>query len=76
MKIHSRLNMWQPVAWLLPSSHVFEGLRAILFEQQFLYQHLASAAILNLLYLALSSALFLWFFQRARDAGQLLQAGE
>ncbi|HBE91080.1 MAG TPA: ABC transporter [Gammaproteobacteria bacterium] len=66
----------QSVAWFLPSSHVFEGLRAIMFEQTFLADHLITAFSLNLFYLSICSALFIWFFEKARQAGQLLQAGE
>jgi ABC-2 type transport system permease protein len=65
----------QPVALLLPSSHVFEGMRAAL-EGTMRWDHLAWAFALNALWLAL----FLWVFARqfrqARVRGALLNIGE
>jgi len=66
----------QAIAWWLPSSHVFEGLRAALFEQSFLREHLVTATALNLVYLVVGASLFIHLFNRARDAGQLIQSGE
>jgi ABC-2 type transport system permease protein len=66
----------QTIAWYLPSSHVFEGLRALMFDQEFLSGHLLTALSLNVFYLAICSALFVYFFEKARESGQLLQAGE
>jgi ABC-2 type transport system permease protein len=66
----------QTIAWYLPSSHVFEGLRALMFDQEFLSGHLLTAFSLNVVYLAICSALFVYFFEKARESGQLLQAGE
>jgi len=66
----------QAVAWYLPSSHVFEGMRAILIEQQIrmdLYKH---AVLLNAAYLAVGITVFLRGFQGARRRGLLLQIGE
>lgn len=71
------LPTWlQPVAWALPSSHVFEGMRAVLIEQRVLTGHLLAAVGLNLLYIALGGALFLHAFQVARRRGALLHVGE
>jgi ABC-2 type transport system permease protein len=66
----------QAVAYALPAAHVFEGLRAVLFEQRFPLGHFAAAVGLNLFYLALAGWLFLYAFTRARKAGKLLQSGE
>lgn len=66
----------QPVAWALPSSHVFEGMRAVLIEQQMRWDHLLAAIGLNILYIALGSGLFLYAFQVARRRGSLLHTGE
>lgn len=65
-----------PVAWALPASHVFEGMRAVLMEHQVRYDHLAAAIGLNLLYIAAGSGLFLYAFQVARRHGSLLHIGE
>jgi ABC-2 type transport system permease protein len=65
-----------PVAWLLPSSHVFEGMRAVMFEQQFRPDLFWQAALLNLLYMGAGVAVFLRAFRSARRRGLLLQVGE
>jgi ABC-2 type transport system permease protein len=71
------LPAWlQPLAWALPSSHVFEGMRAVMFEHQFSYRLLLQALALNLIYLLGGSLLFLHVFQVARRRGLLLNVGE
>ncbi|MEE9545252.1 MAG: ABC transporter permease [Rhodospirillales bacterium] len=66
----------QPVAWALPSAYVFEGMRGVLFEQVFRVDFFAAAVALNVIYLALSCAFFLFMFHTARKKGLLLQQGE
>ncbi|MBN08355.1 MAG: ABC transporter [Rhodospirillaceae bacterium] len=66
----------EPVAWTLPSTYVFEGMRSVLFDQVFRWDLLAGAVCLNLLYLLLCSGVFLWMFRVARYQGKLLQQGE
>lgn len=66
----------QLVAAALPASHVFEGMRAVLFEGQFRVDLLFNAVALNIVYLAGGISAFLGFFQLARARGQLLQVGE
>ncbi len=66
----------QPVAWALPSTHVFEGMRAVLFEHTFRTDYLLSAVALDLVYLALGAAIFFIAFRDARRRGALLQMGE
>jgi len=66
----------QPVAWALPSSHVFEGMRAVLIEGRFDPGLLAGGVGLTLRYLGLSAAVFLRTFNVARERGLLLQSGE
>nr|WP_233474608.1 ABC transporter permease [Azospirillum agricola] len=66
----------QAVSWALPSSHVFEGMRALLYEGAMRWDHLAWATGLNALYMALSVGVFLYGFHRARVRGALLQTGE
>jgi len=71
------LPVWlQHVAFFLPSSHVFEGMRAVLFEQTFRVDLLLNALILNVVYLALGAGAFLAYFHIARVRGQLLHVGE
>ncbi len=66
----------QWVAWALPSSYVFEGMRAVLLEGNFRPDLLIKAAALNVVYLAFGIAAFLAFFKVARVRGQLLHVGE
>lgn len=71
------LPVWlQPVAWALPSSHVFEGMRAVLIDGQFRLDLLVNAIALNSVYLAAGFGAFLVFFRIARVRGQLLHVGE
>jgi len=66
----------QSVAWALPSTHVFEGMRAAMIEGTFRGDLLVNAALLNLIYLGLGVAVYLFAFDRARRRGLLLQMGE
>ena len=71
------LPVWlQYVAAALPSSHVFEGMRAVLFDHSFRVDLLLHAALLNVVYLTAGFASFLAFFKIARVRGQLLHVGE
>lgn len=71
------LPMWlQYVAHILPSSHVFEGMRAVLFDNRFRADLLLNALLLNVVYLAGGIAAFLAYFRVARVRGQLLHVGE
>lgn len=71
------LPQWlQPVALALPSSHVFEGMRAWVLTGQFRADLLLTATGLNALYLAVGIGLFLRAFKGARERGSLLQIGE
>ena len=73
----SILPAWlQPVAWALPSTYVFEGMRAVLFHHVFRVGYLATAAALDILWLALGAAVFFLAFRDARQRGALLQMGE
>ena len=73
----SVLPAWlQPVAWTLPCSYVFEGMRAAMFQGIFRADLLAAAAALNLVYIGLGAAVFLYTFHVARVRGLLLQIGE
>lgn len=66
----------QVVAWLLPSSYVFEGMRSVLFGHGFRLDLMAGAVALNMVCMALAGAAFLWSFHVARIRGALLQTGE
>jgi ABC-2 type transport system permease protein len=66
----------QYLAWALPSSHVFEGMRAVLVDRQFRLDLLLNAIGLNVVYLGAGFSAFLMFFRIARVRGQLLHVGE
>ena len=66
----------QPLSWALPSTYVFEGMRAVMFEDVFRVDYLVRAAALNLIYMAVGTAVFLRTFQIARRDGLLLSMGE
>jgi ABC-2 type transport system permease protein len=66
----------QSVAWWLPTSHVFEGMRGVLMADTFLWHEFWSAAALNVLYIVVGLTLFLASFNGARKRGTLLQIGE
>ena len=71
------LPAWlHPLAWALPSSHVFEGMRAVMREHVFPMDHLRYAIGLNFVYMALGLLLYLFAFHVARKRGLLLQMGE
>jgi ABC-2 type transport system permease protein len=66
----------QALAWALPSSHVFEGMRAVMFEQVFRVDHMIQAILLNSLLLMAGAGVFLKAFNSARRRGLLLRIGE
>ncbi len=66
----------QPLAQILPASHVFEGMRAVMLEQRFPSDLFWQAVGLNVVYLCIGAGLFLYAFQVARRRGLLLHIGE
>jgi ABC-2 type transport system permease protein len=73
----STLPVWlQPVAWALPSTYVFEGMRAVLFSGAFRLDYFLSAVLLDLVLVVLGALVFALSFRDARQRGALLQMGE
>ena len=73
----SILPEWlQPIAWALPSAHVFEGMRAVLADDVFRAELLVNAIMLNVVYIAAGFIIFLYVFRLARIKGFLVQMGE
>lgn len=66
----------QWIAGILPSTHVFEGMRAVLVDETFRTDLLLNAVALNAAYLTVSVVVFLRFFRSARERGLILQIGE
>jgi ABC-2 type transport system permease protein len=73
----SVLPEWlHPLAWSLPSTYVFEGMRAVMFEHVFRWDLLMGAVALNIIYLIAGAVSFLIFYRIARVRGLLLQQGD
>jgi len=71
------LPWWlQPVAWMTPASYVFEGMRAVMYENVFRWDLLLGALIVDAVYIGIGIALFFVAFRWARRHGKLLQQGE
>ena len=71
------LPVWlQPVAWALPSTYVFEGMRAVLFSGAFRLDYFVTAVLLDLALVVLGALVFALCFRDARRRGALLQMGE
>lgn len=66
----------QPFAEMIPTTHVFEGMRALLFDGQFRGDLLFNAFALNAVYLAVGIYIFLRTFKIARRDGLFLTAAE
>jgi ABC-2 type transport system permease protein len=71
------LPLWlQWVAWSLPPTYVFEGLRALLVGHVFRADLMVEALAINAFLLAAGTIAFLALLDSARRAGSLLQMGE
>lgn len=64
------------IAYAIPASYIFEGMRAVLIEKTFRVDYLVTAALLNIVYFAGGVAAFLYCFKAARRRGLILQIGE
>jgi ABC-2 type transport system permease protein len=73
----SVLPEWlQWIAWALPPTYVFEGMRALILEGVFRPDLMVEALALNALYFSAAVAVFLALLKSARRIGSLLQTGE
>jgi ABC-2 type transport system permease protein len=66
----------QVVAWALPPTYVFEGMRALIMEQVFRADLMIEAFALNVVYFAAAVIAFLELLKSSRRVGSLLQTGE
>jgi ABC-2 type transport system permease protein len=66
----------QPVAWALPSTYVFEGMRSVLVDKHFRADLMLGATALNVVYIAIGVFVYLAVFRMARRHGLLMQQGE
>ena len=63
----------RPFAWALPTTHAFEGMRAVLAGQGIPWHHVAWAAATNVVLLAGAAGVFTWVMRIARQLGLLLR---
>lgn len=66
----------QVVAWMLPPTYVFEGMRALVMQHVFRADLMIEAFALNALYFAAAVVAFLQLLKSSRRIGSLLQTGE
>ena len=66
----------QVIAWTLPPTYVFEGMRALIMEHVFRADLMIEAFALNAIFFAVCSFIFLELLKSARRVGSLLQTGE
>jgi ABC-2 type transport system permease protein len=66
----------QPVAWLLPPTYVFEGMRTLVIDKVFRPDLMIDALALNAILFAAGVFGFLQLLQSARRRGSLMQSGE
>ncbi|MEM7387221.1 MAG: ABC transporter permease, partial [Verrucomicrobiota bacterium] len=68
----SVLPAWvQPIAYALPPTHIFEGMREVLIDGNMPVDHLIWASLLNLVYLAIAGGFFGWILSYVRRRGLL-----
>jgi ABC-2 type transport system permease protein len=66
----------QPLAWALPPTYVFEGLRALLIDHVFRADLMLEALAINAVLFGLALWAFFAFLASSRRAGTLLAGGE
>ncbi len=66
----------QPLAWALPPTYVFEGMRAILFDRTFRADLMVEAFAINAVLIGGASVAFVRLVDSARDIGSLMAIGE
>jgi ABC-2 type transport system permease protein len=66
----------QVVAWSLPPTYVFEGMRSLLMEHVLRTDLMVDALVINVVLITISFAIFLMLLRSARQHGSLIQAGE
>jgi ABC-2 type transport system permease protein len=63
----------RPVAWLLPTTHSFEGMRQAIEHGEFSPFHFKMGLALNLVYFVLAALFFRRMFESARSRGLLVK---
>jgi ABC-2 type transport system permease protein len=66
----------QPLAWALPPTYVFEGMRAVLIDHVFRADLMVEALVINIGLMAVACFVFLKLVDSARRIGSLMAIGE
>jgi ABC-2 type transport system permease protein len=66
----------QPIAWALPTTYVFEGMRAIVVAHTVRIDLMVAAVAMNVVWFSLAVFAFYRLLAAARRSGSLLQQGE
>lgn len=66
----------QWVAWTLPPTYVFEGMRALMIDKVFRSDLMLQALAINACLFVVAIAVFIALLNSARGAGKLIQSGE
>lgn len=66
----------QTIAWFIPSSHIFEGMRAVINSGSFPAYEISMATGLNSIYIIGSFIFFHWNFGIVKKKGLLAKVGE
>lgn len=61
----------QKIALLLPTAHIFEGMRQVLAKSELSVSHLVWAFGLNLVYITLSALFYALMYKKSRENGKL-----
>jgi ABC-2 type transport system permease protein len=64
------------VAWTLPPTYVFEGMRVLLIQHEFRGDLMLTALAINVVLFVLAALAFLALLKSARRSGSLIQTGE
>ena len=73
----SVLPHWlQSIAWLLPPTYVFEGMRALMIDKVFRADLMVVALAINAALFIVAIGVFIALLNSARSAGKLIQSGE
>lgn len=59
----------QKIAWFLPTTHIFEGMREVLADHGFSFEHLVWAFGLNFVFILLASLYYAYMFKRVKELG-------
>jgi ABC-2 type transport system permease protein len=66
----------QPIAWALPPTYVFEGMRALMIDGVFRADLMIQAFAINAVYLAVACFVFVKLLNSSRRVGSLMTLGE